>query len=158
MTTIAYKDGVLACDSAWNVDGSTVITWATKITRLPSGALYAGAGDSDDRELVALLSDLWLSAGTVPARAALADLKGDYSALLVFPSEAEGGVWLIEKGDEDSGAMRVVAPFAAIGAGRDIALGAMAAGASAEEAVRIACRFNTQTREPVFTETIGAKA
>lgn len=39
--------------------------------------------------------------------------------------------------------------FTAIGSGMKIAMGAMEAGASAEEALRIACKLDIYTREPV---------
>lgn len=44
---------------------------------------------------------------------------------------------------------KVHASFYAIGSGRRLAIGAMAAGASAKEAVEIACRFDTHSRGPV---------
>lgn len=50
---------------------------------------------------------------------------------------------------------KVHEPFFAIGSGAPIALGAMEAGATAEQAVAAACRWNTECGLPVVSMHIG---
>ena len=50
---------------------------------------------------------------------------------------------------ESSAPCRIRAKFLAIGSGAAVALGAMAAGADAKQAVRIACQFDAHTKGPV---------
>ena len=49
MTIIADRHGVMACDSCWN-DNDLVVVLATKLEKLPSGAIIGMSGDSDGRE------------------------------------------------------------------------------------------------------------
>lgn len=151
MTTIAYTNGILACDSCWNYN-STQTTSKTKIRRLASGALYGSAGDGDDRAMIALLDQIKLPA-RLPMPAELAAIRTDVTAILVLPrgrvfmvlAEAldlietnfKGAVWEANRG------------FAAVGSGADVALGAMRAGKTAKEAVHIACEFDINSRPPV---------
>ena len=64
MTVIAYRDGMMAADSCWSDNhendscSGLIFSHAPKLRRLSSGALYGGAGASDDRELVALLDNV----------------------------------------------------------------------------------------------------
>ena len=57
MTTIACKDGVMACDSCWTDANWLHSTTLTKIIRLKSGALLGEAGDNDSRAVVKLLQN-----------------------------------------------------------------------------------------------------
>ena len=136
MTTIAYRDGVIAGDSATSGDGN-VIGHCTKVHRI-RGRLVGLCGPIEDGEAFRL----WLKAGAKP-KAKPEPLDEDFLALLVEPDGrvVEYGRRLVPVGYE--------APFYAIGSGGALALGAMAAGAGAEEAVRIACRFDHYSREPV---------
>jgi ATP-dependent HslUV protease subunit HslV len=58
-------------------------------------------------------------------------------------------IWIQSDGSftefDPSGRLTYEAPFYAIGSGREIAIGAMAAGATAEGAVRIACEWDGGT-------------
>jgi hypothetical protein len=59
MTTICYRAGIMAGDYAWSDSEVNVFfSRSNKIHRLPSGALYGGSGDVDDRALVAKLFDV----------------------------------------------------------------------------------------------------
>lgn len=152
MTVIAYRDGIMACDSAWSTEGY-VYTRQNKIFRLPSGALYGAAGDSDDRALVALLNTV-TRAADIPARAALVEMTNEIMALLVL---ATGEVWSIDTG-KDGGAHRVFAPFIAVGCGKSLATGAMAMGATARTAAKIAAKFDTHCCLPVHTLKLNIAA
>ena len=83
MTTIAYKDGLMACDSCWTY-GGTVDTLTTKITRLASGALFGTAGQNDARSLVSLI-DKVKTPNQLPSYEALLSLRADVLGLLVLP-------------------------------------------------------------------------
>lgn len=69
----------------------------------------------------------------------------DASALVLCPKR--GILHFDQNGRPD----RVKEPFFAIGAGASAALGAMEVGASAEEAVAAACRWNTNCGLPVVS-------
>lgn len=130
----------------------TQTTSKTKIRRLFSGALYGSAGDADDRALVALLDQIKLPA-KLPMPADLAAVRCDLNALLILPrgrvyiisvnaldpheSNFKGAIWEANRG------------YAAVGSGSDLAIGAMYAGASARQAVEIACKFDINSRPPV---------
>src|SRR5690242_1566275 len=92
MTTIAYCNRVMACDSSITDDEGIQDGSQNKIVRLSSGALLGGSGDSDDRELVALF-DKVKTPKQFPSRKALADLHMDYLGLLVLPN---GRIYKIE--------------------------------------------------------------
>lgn len=148
MTTIAYKDGILACDSAWSAD-SKMVAWQNKITRFKTGALYASCGDGDDRQLVRLLRKV-KSPSKIPSTKALRKMDpSDIEALLIFKS---GDVWLLWTGP--TGGAFPITPPSAIGSGRNFALGAMDAGLSAEDAVKVACQRDCHSRLPVYTESL----
>lgn len=152
MTVITYRDGVMACDSAWSLD-DTVVTRQNKITRFETGALYGAAGDSDDRTLVRLLAKV-TRASEIPSRAALAEIPNDIGALFVLPS---GAVFMIDTGKDDPGMCPVRHPFATVGSGKKLAFGAMAAGATAREAAAIAARYDLHCRTPVHTLTLSTR-
>src|SRR5262245_57719192 len=59
MTTIAYKDGILASDSRLSEFTSITTDKCEKLYRLPDGSLYAFAGDNEPGMLMldALMKD-----------------------------------------------------------------------------------------------------
>jgi len=158
MTTCAYKDGILATDSCWTF-GDTQTTSLIKVRRLASGALLGGAGDNDDRSVVTLL-DKVKTFEKLPSKADLAATRCCFVGLLVLPrgkvvmidiepiegyTHFDAQVWEANRG------------IAAIGSGSRYALGAMAAGKSAKDAVAIACRFDINSRPPVHTMALQPK-
>jgi hypothetical protein len=154
MTTIAYRHGEMACDSCWTENGFQV-TSMIKIVRLSSGALLGTAGDGDTRDITDLL-DKVKSPEKLPTRAALRELRTDISALWV---PQRGGIYEISSGPlgpEFDHFDAQVTPynylgFAAVGSGREFALGAMAVGpnVTAKDAVRSACVFDICSKLPV---------
>lgn len=125
---MAFKDGDLAADTL-ATNGGTVTGHFTKVQRLADGRLAALLG----RHGHAMRLLKWIEA---PGDAE--QPEGDCAVVVV----SADGVRCYEDGSVEHSSD---APFKAFGSGGDIALGAMAAGASAEEAVRIACDWDTCT-------------
>lgn len=152
MTVIAYRNGIMAGDSCWSEPESGLITTIqNKLLRLPSGALYGGAGAPDDRALVRLLLQVEEPAAIPELATLMAEQLSDLECLLVLPDET---VWIIETGPKGMGLCPIEMPFTAIGAGAAVAIGAMAAGATAKRAVAIACKHVRSCCPPVYTLAI----
>lgn len=137
MTTIAYRDGVLASDSLVTLGNTKVHGSYQKIRRI-GGYLVGTAGS------VATWQQFidWVKSGNDEDPPP----KGVYNALIVDP---RGKVREIENGSVlpcPRGAK-----FFAIGSGSPYALAAMYAGATAAEAVKIAAKIDTSTGLPVKT-------
>lgn len=142
----------MAGDSCWS-DASKegrglIFSRKAKILRLPTGAIYGGAGASDDRELVDLLTLVRTERDLPTAKELIEVEHNNCDALLVLP---DASVWRVFTGEENGGIEPVQHEYAAIGSGQQIAIGAMAAGASAEQAAKIACQHNVYCRLPVYT-------
>lgn len=167
MTIIAYRAGIMACDSCWASAGTQNVSMI-KIKRLASGALLGSAGDNDNRQMEQLLDKI-KSPDKLPSRADLAATKLEYEGLLALP---RGGVWLIsasrmnEAGYADADSVYDETPdlgvwpaatmggYAACGSGGDYALAAMDAGATARQAVEIACKRSIHCRPPVHVRKL----
>lgn len=146
MTVIAYRAGIMAGDSCWaNSSTGTIDNLQNKMQRLKSGLLYGGAGDCDDRKLLTMLHRVKTPA-QLPTAEKLKEIADSINALLVFPS---GDVFYLDTGAEDGAVCPVQTLFAAVGSGRQIAIGAMAAGATAYSAVQITCQHNVYCRPPI---------
>jgi hypothetical protein len=151
MTTVAYKDGFMAADSKMTDALGSHVTRMTKIFRLSAGGLLGVAGDADVRDVVALL-DKCRSARSLPSREALARTKSAFAGILVFRN---GDIFDIAIAHDEEikewtgGIVEIKDGLHAIGSGYQFAIGAMAAGASAYNAVVLACRFDTASGGPV---------
>ncbi|ARQ95376.1 hypothetical protein [Bradyrhizobium phage BDU-MI-1] len=127
MTTLAYRDGVLAADT--QMTSSCIVGRnAVKIVRRDDGALAGGSGDF-----------AWVQAFH---RWFLDGEQGDPPAI----DEDSIGL-IIKKGQpfeafETNGTVESRGPYISFGSGKHFALGAMFAGASAEEAVRAGMHFD----------------
>jgi len=130
MTTIAVKNGIMAGDKlcAW---GSTPAP-TTKIF-IHEGLLVGVAGDKDNAEAF----KKWLFAG-MPSTEKPIFKNDDFTAIIA-------GVGIITQYNTGLFAHVVGLPFWAAGSGADYALGAMAFGASAAEAVAIASTLDINT-------------
>lgn len=163
MTTIAFKDDMMVCDSCWSCDDA-IDSLMTKITRLSSGALIGQAGDNDARAIERLLDKVKSPAG-LPLRDELLKIRLSYMGLLVFPRGRIFKVGLTnlpesnwgDDFDQEVGIWEISTPFAAIGTGKEFAMGAMAAGKSAAESVRIACRYDINSRLPIHVVALAKK-
>lgn len=136
MTTIAYRDGVLAADSQVTLGSMRLPGSALKIGKTKAGVLYGGAGS------VAACGEFfdWVNSpddGELP--------EGEYSGIIVLP---KGEVMEIENG---SFLPKMKQKFIAVGSGAPYALAAMMAGATAQEAVKIATKLDIHSSGPIKT-------
>lgn len=145
MTTIAYRDGVMACDS--QVTFSEVkYAKAKKIRKLADGSLIGVCGDwpAAYRLMTGIRDD-----GTIGAD--LLDSVKGASAILVRP---DASMWIVQGGAR-GGCVPVFGPFLTDGSGFNVALAAMKAGANAKRAVEIAAELDVNSSLPIFTESLG---
>ncbi len=155
MTTVAYSDGIMASDSKCTNDGYFT-TKAQKIYPLANNTLFGAAGDADTRAVRDILGAV-RSINKLPSRQELADTQSDVVALWVWPNGRVFyvDIYHIDIGANDSAwAAQVVElkeRFGAVGSGEQFALGAMAAGKSASQAVAIACRYDSFSGLPIHT-------
>lgn len=136
MTTIAYRAGLLAADSQATGGGIKDCS-IVKLARNERGDLCAAAGDAG------FISRFlgWFIGGEkhdVPDR-------GDGNEGVII--RADGSITGFDKG----GDYLVIAPYYAVGSGRQLALGAMAAGATAAQAVEAAIKHDVYSGGPVST-------
>lgn len=131
MTTIAYRNGVIAGDSMVG-SGGLILGAARKVVRGPNGELAGACGEACD----AAAALTWVESGMVTPAPAL--LEGT-ELMIAMP---DGAMLFL---DRDRPLYPISAEFFALGSGPHIAMGAMAAGASAEDAVRIACVYDKHT-------------
>jgi hypothetical protein len=162
MTTIAYRNGIMAADSACSDDNQILSLRIQKIHRLKSGGLFGQAGDDDNRQLIDLLNDV-KTPSKLPSREAITKTFLDFSAILILPKGKVYHVFLHEPDPDqansrwDGGLYEVSDGYFAVGSGAVSALSAMDAGASARDAVLIACKRDFYTRSPVHTVPLLVK-
>lgn len=138
MTTIAYRDNMMASDSAC-FDSSLYQGEVDKLWILPSVGLIGCCG-----EIGAMIRVVdWLKNGSEGRKSPNLPDDCEFEAIVVNP---EGEVFHY---DRHLVPIRISNQFHAIGSGRKLALGAMMAGASADKAVQIACQYDNGSREPV---------
>lgn len=138
MTTIAYRDGIMAADSMITRNDEWIMPYsAPKITRLQDGSLCGFAGNFFKQD--AFLK--WLGDPTAPRP----DLETDCAALVV---NLDGSVWMYQY----VGGVRLEGPFFAVGSGSVPALAAMHMGADAGRAVAIAARLDNATGGNIIEE------
>jgi hypothetical protein len=127
MTTIAYRDGVMAADSgSWM--GDACHSWANKLAKGPDGTLYGVAGGAP--EALGFLD--WVNAGANPETMPKAEVMPDGgNSFLVMAVSSGGPVRVIAA----KGVETYDAPYFAIGGGSATAFGALWAGASATDAI-----------------------
>lgn len=139
MTTIAYRDGLMAGDSgSWR--GGVKTAGAVKLAISVDGDLVGATGAS------AACYEFLQAVKTQPRHEwprPIADRDGSsFQALIV---SLDGAVSVLEQFGEEE----ITAPYYAIGAGAEIAMGAMYAGADAETAVFAAVEHSSYAAAPV---------
>lgn len=141
MTVIAIKDGIIAADSASSANDRTTHYTAKIFPVKPEhGGGYVAA--SGAWALGQAAARKYAETGVAP------DEKADqFNLHLLRPdgttARCEDGCWF----DVD-------APFMAGGSGADFAAGAMAAGATAFEAVKLACEYMAFCGGPIRTFSV----
>jgi len=123
--------------------------------------LWGGAGDADDRAVIALLDNV-KTFKQMPSARQLSEIAADICGILALPSGDAYSVD-IEKHEAATAWSAQLFPvgrygYIACGSGRDFALGAMASGKTALEAVNIACKFDIHSRPPVHQLVIRTVA
>jgi hypothetical protein len=134
MTVLVFRYGVLASDSGSFV-GGIVTPWLRKIIRAADGVLYGGAGS------VAGVSEFfgWVERGREGEKP-LPMREGGESSFLILTWRPDWGLSLLtSEGEEDLRGCE----YYAIGAGAEVAYGALYMGASAPDAVRAAIAHST---------------
>jgi hypothetical protein len=155
MTTIAYRDGIIAADSRVTVSteaGGSRKHLCTKLYRkkITEGkktfeVIIATAGEA----FSALVFVDWYGSGK-PMPDSLRDLGGDFTCLILRPD----GLW---EADVYCRPDKILDSFYAVGSGSKEALAAMHCGKSAVEAVRVAAIIDPYTGGRVVSETLTPK-
>lgn len=130
MTTIAFRDGALAADTGVNAGGS-ISFHRCKLRRI-GDAIYGFCGAAQLQNVV--FDYFEIPKGDKP--------KFDDELFVNVLKVNQDGVFMIERNLEP---YPVNGDFYAIGSGSDLALGAMATGASAVRAIEIAIEFDDAT-------------
>jgi hypothetical protein len=130
MTTIAYKDGILACESLATKADMFCGYNRSKVTEYDK-IIIAFSGDLINLEKFSA----WYNDGRDPK--SLPTYSDDGWGAFVISKETKE-IEIFQFGV----LVDVVHSFYTMGTGGAIATGAMAAGASAEEAVKIACEYD----------------
>lgn len=152
MTTIAYRDGVLAVDSRATMENGgagrkravrKLVRKSITEGRKTFDILLAAAGDfTPGRVFID-----WYGSGKPPPEA-LTHHGGDFVCLVLRPDGLyEYDIYL--RGE------RIEEDFYAVGSGADAALAAMHCGKSAVEAVRIAARVDAYTGGKIVSEALA---
>jgi 20S proteasome alpha/beta subunit len=132
MTTIAWRDGILAADSRSMVGGWIEPHWVQKIFRMPDSRLVAITGNqAEARKLVNWLRER--------DRQDHADQPTGDCRAIVMHTDKRVQVY------EDGCSYFATGSIGAYGSGAPAALGALHAGATAEEAIRIAALLDPNT-------------
>lgn len=144
MSTIVYRDGILAGDSRAFSGSRTPIGAKIKIAELEDGVLV-GVSTTQPGLGEAFID--WYATGCQPSERPDMGQQG-FDALVI---DADANVFFYNDSFMPSGPLLV--DYIAIGSGAEYALGAMAAGKTAEEAVEIASGLDVWTGGPIFTIT-----
>lgn len=134
MTTIAVKDGVIASDSLVRHD---VTYKGRKLFRTKRGIIGIAGALGEGEKFVEWYND---RRKRVPAF----ESSDEFSALVLTPSGK------VELWDASVRGEEIMTGCLAIGSGAAYAMGAMMAGASAPEAVKIACELDPDTEGPIM--------
>jgi ATP-dependent protease HslVU (ClpYQ) peptidase subunit len=145
LTTIAYRNGLLAADS--QISYGTIRNGSSDKIKVTRHYLVALAGSTYLRGPLERWARLNCPEDEVPD--ALRDNEDKFQAIFV---NEEGDAFLYDHGF----LVPINADYAAIGSGATLALGAMAHGASAEEAVRAASCHDKNTGGEVHVLSYSA--
>lgn len=143
MTTIAYKSGVMAADSG-NWLGNVAYRTGNKLAVGPDGSLHGVTGNAAEGcTYLRWVTYGMKGAAPKPEETDRKEGRSSFMALVVLPDQRVR-LWTAHGFEEHECPV-----YFAIGAGSEMAVGAMAAGASAEEAVAIVADNCEYARLPV---------
>lgn len=143
MTAIAYRNGVLAADSGLFSEDNLILGRGEKIKEVAPGWWCAAAGDN----AVGLRLERLLKARRIPSWIELKEIDGggdgsSCQGILVTPR-------MIHVFDIGAGFEPMTGDYAVAGACGSFMMGALAAGLSAEDAVKLACQHHAFALDPV---------
>lgn len=133
MTVVAWDGTAIAADRQATYGGGTA-TSVTKLYRLDNGEVVSWCGEMQN----CLGAHNWYCAGADPSEWVNYRLNEENSISLIVLSE--DGLYVFDNGPYPR---KIEDLFAAFGSGHEFAMGALAMGATAKEAVEIASRFDT---------------
>lgn len=134
MTTICFKDGILAADRQATHHDSAFFA-VTKIHRI-NGCLVGGAGSADVYQ--SMIN--WFQEGAKDEDFPSIQSETNDATMVVISPDGRVMVY-----DRTPHPVIIENEFFALGSGRDFALAAMHLGCSAEEAVKVASMFDTNS-------------
>lgn len=144
MTTIVYRDGVMAADGRVTIGQLIVQDNCKKITKLSDGALFALAGDDMlEKPLIEWLEEA--DGGIMPPQGK------EFTAVLVDTS----GNLSVFTGAGDRFVPWEGVSYAAFGSGADAAYGALEMGATADQAVAAAINRDVNSGGSIQVEQLG---
>lgn len=146
MTIIAFKDGVLAADSAF-VQEDMMFGTAEKIWRRQDGTLVGGHGDAGYCEQFRE----WVMSGEEGEPPAGPETEDGYSCGLIVRPDCSLEI------HTPRGVLPFNGPYYAMGSGSALAIGAMAFGATAQEAVQIAADHCCWCGGPITSLRAGSQ-
>ena len=145
MTTIVYRDGLMAVDTRAYIGNCASLGKKVKLHRLDDGTLIA-ASTRDVGVPDAVVA--WFSEGMKDGPSGLKERLA-LTQEVGFEMLAVASDGVATYVDGNALPTKAKADFYAVGSGSQYALGAMEAGATAEEACRIACKLDPWTEEPI---------
>lgn len=150
MTTIVYRDGIMAADSRCTMNteaGGSRVSKCEKLYRKTTvdkeDVIIGLAGDSGP----GLVFLDWFGTGVKEPPASLIEGDGDFTALVL----RRAGLFEYDKWCRGE---QVRGRFYAVGSGAKAALGALYMGASAKRAVQIACKIDPYSAGPIVQMSI----
>lgn len=156
MTTIAIRDGIICADSRTTIateEGGARVFRCEKLYRCFEGtskeAILATAGES----FSSLVFVDWYKTETRPIETVerLVNGEADFTVLAL----TREGLYEYDKWGRGE---KILDKFYAVGSGAKAALGALHMGASAEQAVRIACKIDPYSAPPIVSMTLSGPA
>ncbi len=149
MTTIAYRNGILATDSRETTSDEHAGDYANRCVKLlrldpPREPECIAALQGDSSAGMAWLE--WFNKGQADdtLRDAIRDSEADFTAVVLN----KYGLWTWDRWLIPQ---RVKGKFYAVGSGTKAALGALHMGASAVQAVKVACKIDPWSAPPIVS-------
>lgn len=152
MTTIAYRNGILAADSRETTSDESAGDYAGKCVKLlrldpPREPACIVALQGDSGAGMAWLDWFSKGQGDEDLKARIRESEADFTAVVLN----KHGLWTW---DSWLVPQRVTGKFYAVGSGTKAALGALHMGASAVQAVRVACKIDPWSAPPIVSMSL----